>query len=567
MKNQLVAKILYEIADLLEIKEVEFKPRAYKRAAMAVEALGDDIEDYAKYKNLDDIPGVGESIAKKIKEIIDTGKCLEHEKLKKEIPIDFEALLSVEGLGPKTVKLLYKKLLIRNLSDLEKAASAGKIAELEGFGEKSQQDILDGITLAKSKGERMLLDEATAFADDITGKLKELSHITQIEAVGSLRRMKETVGDIDIIAVTRNAKAVAEAARQLDNVQKVYSAGPTKIMLKLRDGPDVDIRIFGEKSYGAALLYFTGSKQHNISLREIAIRKKWKLNEYGIFSGKKQIAGKSEQEVYRKLGLDYMAPELREDRGEIEAARTGNLPRLVEQDEIKGDLHVHTTASDGVSSLQEMVDAAKQLGYAYIGISDHYGSLAIANSMDSKRLAIQHEAIDKINRQSTGIHIFKGAEVNINKNGTLDIEPEVLKKLDYAIISIHSSFRLSQAEQTKRVIRALNHDKARILGHLSARLLFKREPVELDYEAVFKAAKAGNVALEINSFPNRLDLNDSHAKAAKGHGCSFAIDTDSHNAEHLRLMRFGVGTARRGWIETSSVINTWPLKKVADFLG
>ncbi|MEM7819789.1 MAG: DNA polymerase/3'-5' exonuclease PolX [Candidatus Aenigmatarchaeota archaeon] len=565
MKNQIVAKILYEIADLLELKGVEFKPYAYRRAAQTVESLSKDIEEVYKEGKLEDLPGIGKNIAKKISEIIETGSLKYYEDLKKDMPIDFEALLSVEGLGPKKVKTLYKKLKIRNLDDLEKAAKSGKIKNLPGFGEKTEREILENIEFARKSKERMLLGYALPIADEIENRLKRLKEIKKISVAGSLRRMKETIGDLDILIVSTNPSKVMDFFTKMNDVQDILAKGPTKSSIRLKSGLQVDIRVVDEKSFGSALLYFTGSKEHNIALRKIAIEKKMKLSEYGLFKGNIQIAGKTEEEVYKRLGMDFIEPEMRENSGEIDAAMKHSLPKLINYNDIKGDLQIHSKWSDGSNSIEEIALQAKKIGYEYICITDHTGTLKIAHGLDEKKIEKQMKEIESINKKIDGIKILCGAEVNIKADGSLDIKDDILKKLDIVIAAIHSGFKNDKRFMTNRILKAMENRYVDIIAHPTGRMIQKRRAYDIDIEKLFEKSKETNTILEIDSQPDRLDLNDINARAAIEYGCKLVINTDAHNIDHLRFMRLGIATARRAWAQKKDIINTNSLNKLLKF--
>jgi DNA polymerase (family 10) len=566
MKNYEVAKILEEIAVILEMKDVEFKPRAYRNAANAVRSLSKNIEEVEEEGKLEEIPGVGEGIAKKIREIIETGSLEYYEKLKKEFPIDFESLSSVEGIGPKTIKILYEQLDVKNLKDLEKAAKEGKIKDLEGMGEKSEQKILNNIKFAKKSKGRQLLGYTLPLAEELKKKIKGFEHVDDVEVAGSLRRMKETIGDIDILVVTKKPEKVMDFFTSLDNVSEAIAKGESKSTVRLEEGIEVDLRVIEKKSFGAALMYFTGSKQANIELRKIAIKKGYKLNEYGLFKGKKQKAGKTEKEIFDKLELDYIEPELRENRGEIEAAKEGKLPELIEYDDIKGDLQMHSKWSDGIYSIEDMAKAAKDLGHEYIALTDHTGTLRIAGGMDEEEIRKQMKEIDKVSDNVDGITVLKGVEVNIKSDGKLDIKDDVLKDLDIVVASIHSGFRKEKEKMTERMIKAMENENVNIIAHPTGRKIQGREGYELDFDKIFEKSKETNTFLEINSFPDRLDLNDINTRSAIEAGCKLTINTDSHSTEHLRYIRLGIATARRGWAEKKDIINTLPLKKLRKLL-
>jgi DNA polymerase (family 10) len=563
MKNLEVARILYEVADLLELKGVEFKPYAYRRAAQTVESLSKDIEEVYKEDKLDELPGIGKNIAKKIAEIIETGKLKYYEDLKKGMPIDFEALLSVGGLGPKKVKALYKKLKVRNLKDLEMVAKAGKIRKLPGFGEKTESEILENIGLAKLRKERMLLGIALPIAEEIENRLKKLNEVKKVCTAGSLRRMKETIGDLDILITSTNPNKVMEYFTSMPDIRDIIAKGPTKSSIVLKNGLQVDIRVVDEKSFGSALLYFTGSKEHNIALRKVAIAKKMKLSEYGLFKGSRQMAGKTEEEVYKILGLKYIEPEMRENLGEIELALKRSLPKLIDYNDIRGDLQLHTKWSDGANTIEEMALAARRLGHKYICISDHTASLRIAHGLDEKRIEKQRKEIEKIDKKLSGIRILHGVEVNIKSDGSLDIKNEVLKKLDVVVAGIHSGFK---GNATSRLLETMNNRHVDIIAHPTGRMIQKRSPYEVDIEKLFQKSKETNTILEINSQPKRLDLNDINAKAAIEHGCKLMINTDAHAADQLRFMKLGIAVARRAWAKKKDIINTNSLEKLMKML-
>ena len=566
MKNRLVADILYEIADILEIKGVEFKPRAYRRAAQSIGSLGRPIEDIAAEGKLEEIPGVGENIAKKIEEIVQTGRLDYHQKLKKSLPIKVDELLEIEGIGPRKIKLFYNKLGVKNLKGLEKAAKHGKLRELPGMGEKSEQQILESIKFAKSKGQRALLGYILPVADEIKEKMRAFGAVEQVEVAGSIRRRKETIGDIDILVTTKQPKKVVDYFTNLKNVAKVVSKGPTRSTVRLKAGIECDLRVVQPQSFGSALMYFTGSKAHNIALRKIAIKKGWKLSEYGLFEKDKQIAGLTEKEVYKKLGLPYIEPEIRENAGEIEAAKANKLPKLIGYNDIRGDLQMHTKWSDGVDTIEEMAVAAKKLGHDYIGISDHVGTLKIAGGMTSGQLKKQMKKVEEVDRKIKGIKVLKSAEIDIRSDGRLDAKNDVLKELDVVVASIHSGFRQSKEQITKRIIAAMENEHVDIIGHPTGRLIQKRKACELDLDKIFEASKRTGTFLEINSYPNRLDLNAENARYAIESGCKIIINTDSHSSGHLRFIKFGIATARRGWVEKKDVINTLPLKEMMKLL-
>ena len=578
MSNQELAKIFYEIGDFLEMDEVQFKPMAYQKAAVVLEGLEKNVQEIYKeggIKALEKIPGVGKSIAEKIEEYLKTGKIKYYHKLKKKTPIDIEELSAVEGMGAKKIKILYQKLRIKNLKDLEKAAQTHKIASLFGFGEKTEKNILEGIAfLKKSKG-RFLLGDILPEVKEILEQLGLLKEVSQISVAGSVRRRKETIGDVDILATTKNPKKVMDFFVSLPEVIKIWGKGPTKSSVRFKKGFDVDLRLVAKKSYGSALQYFTGSKEHNIATRRIAINKGLKLNEYGVFRNKKMIAGWNEFGVYQAIGLFWMPPELRENQGEIEVAcaqaqgKPNRLPKLVELKDIKGDLHCHSKWNGGKNSILEMAEAARKIGYQYLGITDHTKFLRIEQGLNEKQLAQQRKEIDKLNekfkKQKINFRILQGAETNILSNGSLDIKDEALKKLDYVNAGVHSSFKLGKTKMTERIIKAIKNPYVKILVHPLGRILKKRDEYQCDFDKILRAAQQFKVILEINSFPQRLDLDDKNVRLAKKMGIKIAINSDAHHISQLRYMKFGVYQARRGWAEKKDIINTQPLDKLLKF--
>jgi len=588
MKNQELAKIFYEIADYLKMEEVAFKPYAYQKAAITLETLEEDVEKIYKkggVKALEEIPGVGKSIAEKIEEYLKTERIKYYEEFKKKLPLNLGEITSVEGMGPKKARVLYQKLGIRNLKDLEKAARAHKIASLFGFGEKTEKNILEGIAfLKKSKG-RFLLGEILPRVKEILERLGKLKEIEQINAAGSVRRMKETIGDVDILVAVKESKkpAFAKASTgkimdffvQLPGIIKVWMKGPTKSSVRMEQGFDVDLRVVKKKSYGSALQYFTGSKEHNIVTRRIAIEKGLKLSEYGLFKGKKMIAGWSEAGIYKALGLSWIEPELRENQGEIEAAlrqsqnKPNGLPKLVDYKDIKGDLHCHTNWEAGAHSIEEMAKVAQERGDEYIGIAGHTKFLRIEHGMNERQLVLQRKEIDKLNeklkRKNEKFRILQGAETNILSDGLIDIKDEALKKLDYAIAGVHSNFKMEKEEMTERIIRAMKNPYIHIISHPTGRILKRRDEYLCDFDKILRAAKEYNVVLEINSYPERLDLNDRHIRQAKELGVKMIINTDAHYKDQLRFIELGIAQARRGWATAEDIINTQSLEKLLKF--
>jgi DNA polymerase (family 10) len=564
MKNMLVTQILNEVADMLEMQGVEFKPRAYRRAARTIESLAEPIEQIYANGKLEELPGVGEAIAKKIAEIIETGSLKYRDELKAKIPIDLGGILAVEGIGPKTAGLLFKKLEVRNLDDLERAAKQHKIREIKHLGPKIEENILSGIEFAKRSKNRILLGDAFPVAEEICGRLK--AEASRIQAAGSLRRMKETVGDIDILATTNEPTQLIEAFTRISGVRKILERGEAKSSIILQNNLQVDLRVVDEGSFGSALMYFTGSKDHNIALRKLAIARGLKLNEYGLFKGNEQVAGHTEEEVYQKLGLEHIPPELREDKGELNAAMNHELPNLLPYDAIQGDLQVHTQWSDGRRSIEEMAQAANAFGYGYVAITDHYSTMPIVHGLNEQRLQEQMREIDRLNEKVSGIRILKGAEVDIAPNGTIKGEEAILRELDVVVASVHGSFKQTKKEMTQRLISAMETDVVSIIGHPTSRKINEKDACEVDLDAIFEVSKRTGTYLEINSSPHRLDLDDANANLALKAGCKLAINTDAHDREQLRNIQFGIATARRGWMRKNDIINTLPLEELAKTL-
>jgi DNA polymerase (family 10) len=573
MKNQEIAKIFYEIAYFLEMEGVKFKPYAYEKAALTLEGLEKDVEEIYKkegFEGLRKIPGVGESIAKKIEEYLKTGKIQYYEDYKKKYPINLDELMGIEGLGPKRMKVLYEKLGITNLKELEEAAKSHKIAPLYGFGEKTEKNILEAIEFAKRSKGRFLLGDILPRVKEIYEKLKSLKEVERIDAVGSIRRMKETIGDVDFLVISKNPKPIMDFFVSLPGVIKIWGKGNTKASVRMKEGFDMDIRVLPRRSYGAALQYFTGSKEHNIALRKIAIEKGLKLSEYGLFKGSEMIAGEKEEEIYEKLGMDWIPPELREDRGEIEAALRHKLPKIINYRDIKGDLHVHSKWDGGKNSIEEIAEYAIKMGYEYVGIADHTKFLKIEHGLDEKRLRERNKEIDKLNcklqNAKCKLKVLKGCEANILPDGKIDIDDECLKEQDFVIAGVHSRFKMTKEEMTERIIRAMKNPNVDIISHPTGRLIQKRGEYEIDFDKILRVAKETGTILEINSYPERLDLNDLNIKKAKEMGVKMVINTDAHHVDQMRFIELGIAQARRGWAEKEDIINCWPLEKTLKFL-
>lgn len=567
MENKEVAKILYKVADFLEMEDNPFRPKAYRRAAHTIEFLPENIEDIRIKGQLEDLPGIGKNIAQKIEEILDTGYLGYLEDLKLSAPVDFDALISVEGLGPKKIKQLYEELGIKNLDDLENMAKRHKIRRLKGMGEKSEKKILENIEFARKHGRRKLLGYILPLAQSLKEKLEKIEIIDKVEVAGSIRRRKETVGDIDILVTTTHPREVMDIFTNMAVVKEVISKGPSKTTVRLKEGIECDLRVFESNIFGAALMYFTGSKEINVELRRIAIQKNMKLNEYGLFKGKKRVAGSTETEIFHKLGMDYIEPELRENRGEVKAAIDGKLPKLVDYNQIRGDLQIHSEWSDGSNSIIDMAQTASKIGHEYIAITDHSGSLRIARGLNEKRLKNQIKEIDKINDTLDEITILKGVEVNIDSEGKLDIKNEILNDLDVVVASIHSGFGQEKEKITNRIIKAMENENVNILGHPTGRKIQERKSYNLDLEKIYQSSIDNKVYMEINSQPNRLDLNDENIKKAIESGCKLVINTDAHSPQQLNHIYLGIATARRGWASSNDIINTLSLQKLEKILN
>ena len=564
VQNAEIAAMFDQAADLLEIEgENQFRVRAYRRAARTIEGLPQNVRSLiAAHEDLSELPGIGKDLAGKIENIVSSGHFDLLDKLKKELPGDLGEMASLPGLGPKRIKLLYDKVKVRTLDDLRKAIQKGKLHGLHGFGPVIEQKL--AAALEKPAPEkRFRLATAEAEAEALVNFLQDKGRVV---VAGSYRRRRETVGDLDILATSKHAATVCDKLAIYENVEKVLAHGPTRTTVVLRSGIQVDLRAVSEESYGAALLYFTGSKAHNIALRGLAVKRKWKLSEYGLFSGKRRIAGATEEEVYKKLGLAYIPPEMREDRGEIALAQKGALPRLIAIDDIRGDLHVHSDWTDGTAPLSDMVTAAQARGYSYMALTDHSRRQAMSHGLDPAKIARQCREVDKLNAKLKGFTILKGIEVDILKDGKLDLPDTALAELDVVIASVHSFFDLSSDEQTARILRAMQNPCVSIIGHPTGRLIGEREPYAVDMDRITSAARDLNCCLEINAEPDRLDLNDLHAHMAKSKDVKIAISTDAHSVNAFAYMRYGVDQARRAWLTAADVINTRPLTELRKLL-
>ena len=565
VQNAEIAAMFDQTADLLDLQgENPFRVRAYRRAARVIEGLPQSVFSMLKGgRDLSELPGIGKDLAGKIAEIEKTGHFELLDSLKKTLPGDIGEMTALPGLGPKRVKLLYDKLKVRTLDDLRRAVKVGGLRGLGGFGPVIIAKLAEALEKPVAQ-KRYRLSVAEAEAKPLVSWLQPAARTVVV--AGSFRRRRDTVGDLDVLATAKNGEAVGERLASYENVGRVLARGATRTTVQLRSGLQVDLRVVPEESCGAALLYFTGSKAHNIALRSIALEHHWKLNEYGLFSGRRRIAGATEEEIYGKLGLDYISPELREDQGEIALAKGGRLPRLVELDDVRGDLHVHSDWTDGTESIATMAEAAKARGYVYIALTDHSRRIAMAHGLDPARVTRQIKAIDRVNEKLSGFTVLKGIEVDILKDGRLDLPDSTLSKLDVVVASVHSHFDLPRKVQTDRIVRALRNPHVTILGHPTGRLIGVREAYDVDMEEIIAAARQAGCILEVNAEPDRLDLNESHAHAAKDAGVKLAISTDAHSVGALATMRFGIDQARRGWLSAADVVNTRPLAELRKLL-
>lgn len=569
MNNKEIAHIFAEISDLLEIRgENPFKIRAYQKAARILENLPESLETLHQAGQLETIDGVGKGIAEKIAEALDTGQIQYHQELLQSVPEGLLSLLTVPGMGPKKAKLVYEHLGITTIAELKQAAEAGRLRPLPGMGQKTEEKILKGILNLEQSSGRFTLGVALPIAEEILSRVRSIKGVKEAQYAGSLRRGRETVGDVDLLVSTKNSAAVMKEFLATPNLREVLAQGDTKSSIVLANGLQVDLRVVPEKSFGAALQYFTGSKGHNIQLRELAVRKKLKVNEYGVFEvdSDKPVTGKNEEDVYKALGLVWIPPELREGLDEIDLARDNALPVLLERRDIRSSLHNHTTASDGLMTLEELVDESEKRGYEYIAVTDHSGSLGVANGLTPDRLKRQIEAIHQFNETHKGIRVLAGTEVDIRADGSLDFPDDLLEQLDLVIAAIHSSFEQPKEKMTRRICGALENPHVDILSHPTGRLINRRPRLEIDLERLFSTAAESRTVLEINAHYLRLDLNDEHIREAKRYGVRFSLDTDTHAAADFDNLRFGIQTARRGRLSATEVINTWPLDDLVTWL-
>jgi len=557
--NKEISDILSDLADFLEIEDANpFRIRAYRNAARTISGLSHSVSELLnKGKDLTELPGIGKDLSAKIEEIHRSGKLSLLEETKRRLPPGLLQILKIQSLGPKRVKQLYKELHIKNLTDLKKAAKGPKIRNLPGFGDKTVNRILEELARHPSgEAARMRFDYVEDIAQPLVAYLKKIPGVQKVEVAGSYRRRLETVGDLDILVNCASNAKVMDRFVEYEDVKKVLAHGPTKSSVVLRSNFQVDLRAMPKESYGAAMVYFTGSKAHNVAIRKIALQKNLKINEYGVFKKNKQVAGESEKSVYQSIGLPYIEPELREDRGEIESALKKKFLRLVTQGQIKGDLHSHTTASDGRATLEQMAQAAKEKGYEYLAITDHTQHVTIANGLNEKQMLAHIKKIDRLNTKLKGIRLLKSAEVDILSDGSLDLPDSVLKEMDLTVCSIHYQFNLPEDKQTERIIRAMDNPYFNIMGHPTGRLILKRPAYPINMERLMQAAKDRGCFFEINAQPSRMDLNDLHCKMAKEFGIKISISTDAHATHHLDYIRFGIGMARRGGLEAKDILNT-----------
>jgi DNA polymerase (family X) len=571
MQNTDVARIFDSLADLLEIQEANpFRVRAYRNAARTIGNMSESVADILDDPNrgLDDLPGIGKDLAAKINTIVKTSSLPQLEELRAKIPAGVVEMLGLPGIGPKKVAALYKELNIDSLENLKAAAQKGEIAKLKGFGKKTEQTILENIDAVKEAGKRFFINEAKLAADEIVADLLKLKSVKQASVAGSCRRRRESAGDLDVLVTSTNSEEAMNTLAQHEQVEKVLARGETKQRVRLRSGIEMDLRVVPDESYGAALQYFTGSKEHNIVIRRRAQERGLKINEYGVFREKDdaRIAGATEEEVYAAVDLPWIPPELRENRGEIEAAEQHHLPKLLELEDIRGDLHMHTTATDGNASIREMAEAAKKRGLKYIAITDHSKRVTMANGLDAARLRKHWEEIDKVNEEINGIEIMKGIECDILEDATMDLSDDVLKEADWVVAVLHYGLKQPREQITKRLLTAIKNPYVSAIGHPSGRLLLKRQGADVNYKEIFQAAADHGVMMEINAHPARLDLDDIHARAAKEQGILIVINTDAHTTDGFDMMQYGVFQARRAGLEKKDVANTRTLAQFRKLL-
>lgn len=568
--NSDIARTLNKVADLLDIEgDNRFRIRAYRNAARTISGMSKDVSDMvASGEDLNALSGIGDDLAAKIKEIVNTGSLNQLEELQKDIPGELTELLQIANLGPRRVYVLHEALDVTNLDDLKQAAEDRKIRRLDGFGSKSENNVLSAIDRIETSGSsnRIPLHEAEQISTSLLEYLRQLKGVKECEVAGSFRRRKETVGDLDILVTCRKDTDVMKAFVDYEDVDRVLSRGKTRSSVVLRTGVQVDLRVVPQVAFGAALLYFTGSKSHNVALRKLAVKRNLKVNEYGAFKNDDRVAGRSEREMYELFDLSFIAPELREDTGEIKAAGKGRLPSLITLKDLRGDLQAHTTASDGLNTLEEMGRAAQERGHDYLAITDHSKRVSMANGLDEKRLARHIENIAQLNERFEGFRLLKSVEVDILEDGTLDLSDDILRELDIVVCSIHYNFNLSRKQQTRRVLKAMENPVFNILAHPTGRRIGQRGPYDIDLETIMKEARDNGCFLEVNAQPDRLDLKDSHCRMARDMGVKLSISTDVHSVDDLNVMQYGVWQARRGWLEADDVINTRPWSELKKLL-
>ena len=565
MKNQEIANIFRRMADMLEIKgENPFRIRAYQRAAQNIENLAEDIALISERKGLDKLPGIGKDLAQKITEILETGTLKKYEEIKKEIPEGLMEIITIPGLGPRTAKTLYDTLKVSSVEELEQLAREHKLQGLPGIKAKTEENILKGIALYRQKLTRIPLSTMLTLSREIMGELKKLKEVRLMNVAGSVRRKKETIKDLDILIISPKPEKVMNFFTQLPLVGEVLAKGKTKSSIRTKDGIQVDLRVVEPDCFGAALCYFTGSKAHNIRIRELAVKNGLKINEYGIFRGNSKIGGKEEEEVFRAVGLPFIPPELREDRGEVEAALEGTLPNLVELKDIRGDLHVHSKYSDGAATLEQIAQKAEIMGLEWVAICDHSMSLKVAGGVSVARMEEKIKEIKALNQKNKKVKLLCGTEVDINNDGSLDYPDELLKKLDIVIAAIHTGFKQDEKTITNRIIKAMNHPLVHIIAHPTGRLIGERDAYSLNMDIIIEEAAKTNTALEINAYPQRLDLNDIYCRAAKEKGVKLGIGTDAHIIDQMEYLELGLAVARRGWLEKNDLLNTLGHKELLE---
>ncbi|MFC1514506.1 DNA polymerase/3'-5' exonuclease PolX [Candidatus Omnitrophota bacterium] len=571
MENHEIAGVFREIAVILELKgDNPFRVRAYQRAAQHIEGLPESLKDIAKKDALEEIPGIGKDLASKIKELVETGRSKYYRQLRSSLPSGLIDMLDIPGLGPKTVKLIHERRKISTIKALEKAARKGRLKSLPGIQEKTEENIIKGIALLQEGRARTPLPAAMAIADEFIAALRRLKQVKTIAACGSLRRRRETVRDIDILVSSKDPKKVIERFVGLKSVKEVITKGTTKSSILTKENMQVDIRVVENDSFGAALVYFTGSKDFNISLRRLALKKGYKINEYGVFklttTGEKKVAGASEEEIFDLFKMQHIIPTLREDRGEIPLALKHKLPKVVELSQIKGDLHVHSRYSDGTNTIAELAEAGRNRGYEYLAVCDHSQSLYVANGLDKKRLRTKIQEIRQVNKKFKDFQLLAGSEVDILSDGSLDYPEEILKELEIVVAAVHSGFKQTAKQLTARIISAIKNKHVNIIAHPTGRLFGVRKAYEIDFDQIFSACADHNVALELNAYPQRIDLSDSNCQKAKEKKVKISIDTDAHHREDLDAMQLGLWTAQRGWLEKDDVLNTMSLNKLQTWL-